>query len=120
MAGSSHTCALLEDKSVECWGRHYDGSSFVNHIAPSLNNAKALVAGRYHTCALKEDKSVECWGKHVGITNINLEETPRILVAGYWHTCALKEDKSITCWGKHNYRSYFLAPGSNSVIVTNP
>ena len=64
--GRSHTCALKEDKSVECWGKHYDkhydGYDYVNHIAPSLNNAKALVAGDDHTCALKEDKSVECWG----------------------------------------------------------
>ena len=32
-------------------------------IAPSLNNATALVAGSSHTCALKEDKSITCWGK---------------------------------------------------------
>ena len=36
--------------------------TYVNHIAPSLNNATALVAGSSHTCALKEDKSVDVLG----------------------------------------------------------
>ena len=121
VAGYSHTCALLEDKSVECWGSDYSGQA----TAPSLNNATALVAGYSHTCALLEDKSVRCWGKHYdrwdGSSHIYVNHiAPSLnnataLVAGYSHTCALLEDKSVRCWGKH----YDEWDGSSHIYVNH-
>ena len=88
MAGDSHTCALLEDKSVECWGSDSEGQA----TAPSLNNAKALVAGYEHTCALKEDKSVECWGSDSywpSDSRPQPEQCESPCGGVYEHTCAL-------------------------------
>ena len=83
VAGYEHTCAILEDKSVECWGK-YDGSSYGQATAPSLNNATALVAGGNHTCALLEDKSVECWGRDSdGQATAPSLNNAKALVAGY-------------------------------------
>jgi alpha-tubulin suppressor-like RCC1 family protein len=91
-AGSSHTCALLDDAdhTVRCWGHNAYGSlghataivdsvmqpsptplvvrfdddpdPLVEHLVP-LTGVSALSAGQYHTCALTSG-SVRCWGNN--------------------------------------------------------
>ncbi len=55
--GENHTCAVLTDNTVRCWGNddyhQTDGGS---------NNVVALAAGSMHTCALLADHTVRCWG----------------------------------------------------------
>ncbi len=80
-AGLNHTCALLNDGRVKCWGRNdsgqtnsYPGDSWAptfvkvpsGTAAPDvpLENVKAIAAGYNHTCALKNDGGVSCWGKN--------------------------------------------------------
>ena len=106
-AGHSHTCALLEDKSVQCWG---SGSQAT---APSLNNASAITAGDDHTCALLEDKSVQCWGRGSQAPSLN---NASAITAGDDHTCALLEDKSVQCWGD-NDEGQATAPSLNNATA---
>lgn len=75
-AGAFHTCALLDDAGVRCWGFGGNGRlgyASKNNIgddeaagtggAVSLNGAAATItAGGSHTCALLTDGSVRCWG----------------------------------------------------------
>lgn len=75
-AGLQHTCALVEDGSVRCWGENEKGQLGLGKtsdvgIAQTPNEAGALalggiaiaiVAGGEHTCALLEDQGVVCWG----------------------------------------------------------
>jgi len=81
-AGSWHTCALLYDKSVKCWGSGGDGvlgygdvqtrgSVFgtMDNLLPVVDlgrgrKAMALSAGTDHTCAILDDKSTKCWGSN--------------------------------------------------------
>ena len=69
--GQSHTCALLSDETVRCWGANYVGQlgdgTTTFHSAPvpvtGLNDARAIAAGARHTCALRRlDDGVVCWG----------------------------------------------------------
>ena len=72
--GSSHTCALLVNKTVKCWGDSRYGQlgrgisyslSSIPSTALDLNyNVKQLVAGGYHTCVLFENGRVKCWGRN--------------------------------------------------------
>ena len=82
-AGGYHTCALLDDDSVKCWGRSNYGQlgvgdpnkrgdgSAAGAMGDSLTavdlgygrTAKHVTAGYYHTCALLNDDSVKCWGE---------------------------------------------------------
>jgi alpha-tubulin suppressor-like RCC1 family protein len=70
-AGASHTCALLSDGSVQCWGNNGDGqlgnatdvgSFSASPLAAGVASATAIAAGLQHTCALLSSGGVSCWG----------------------------------------------------------
>lgn len=70
--GDSHMCALLEDRSVRCWGYNGYGSigdgNTEDVLAPiepeGLEGEFEQVAiGDAHTCALKASGEVWCWGE---------------------------------------------------------
>jgi alpha-tubulin suppressor-like RCC1 family protein len=76
VAGSMHTCVLMEMGEVRCWGLGSDGQlgyGNVNSIGDDEFPATAgdvdvggtvvhLAAGAAHTCALMETGAVRCWG----------------------------------------------------------
>lgn len=81
-AGNHHTCALLDDGTVRCWGANYLGQlgngttgpatclsgSFAFGCATTpvvvseLTDAKDISLGNYHTCAVRHGGSLKCWG----------------------------------------------------------
>lgn len=79
-AGCYHTCALLSDGRIECWGSNAENqlgyavpdvvgdnelpSSYEDLAVSSTPGAHAiqLSAGWGHTCAALSDGSVKCWG----------------------------------------------------------
>lgn len=81
VAGSQHSCALLEDNQVKCWGSSSYGQlglgSTDAHGLTGMGDelplvdlgkgrsARTLAAGRYTTCALLDDDSVKCWGLNI-------------------------------------------------------
>lgn len=78
VGGSSHTCALLDDSSVKCWGRGQSGRLGLGDVVPrggmagemgdslpSVDLAAGvtkLTAGVSHNCALLDSGQVKCWG----------------------------------------------------------
>ena len=76
--GESHSCALLEDASVKCWGRNDHGQLGLGDtvargarasdmgdalpIVPLGAPVRAIAAGANHTCALLDGGQVKCWG----------------------------------------------------------
>lgn len=82
-AGARHTCALLDDRSVKCWGDNARGQlgqgdtlargtgsdtdpGMGDALAPVQlgedRSAVAIAAGADHSCALLDDGAVKCWG----------------------------------------------------------
>ena len=73
--GYHHTCAILDDQSVKCWGRNQDGELGVGSTTSSFNTpqsiaslgtnryAVSLALGQGFTCALLDDGSIKCWGQ---------------------------------------------------------
>jgi alpha-tubulin suppressor-like RCC1 family protein len=81
-AGASHSCALLLDGSIQCWGLNNDGELGTNsHDGPStcyssrdcsptpldvtgITAAQQVSAGGNHTCARTMTGGAECWGRN--------------------------------------------------------
>ncbi|MEY2966296.1 MAG: hypothetical protein RLY50_346, partial [Actinomycetota bacterium] len=76
--GQSHSCALLLNGAVHCWGANqHDQLGFQQTLVPGEvpfvtrltapvavpGRAVALSAGRYFSCATLDDGTVWCWGK---------------------------------------------------------
>ncbi|MGY8699390.1 MAG: RCC1 domain-containing protein, partial [Candidatus Poseidoniales archaeon] len=128
-SGKLHTCAILDDGSVSCWGDSYYGQlgngGTSNQNSPTLTNslgagrtAVALSSGVFHTCAILDNGSVSCWGKggsgQMGSGGNWNEKSPTLtsslgagrtvaLSSGESHTCAILDNGSVSCWGYGNY-----------------
>jgi alpha-tubulin suppressor-like RCC1 family protein len=68
-AGDEHTCALINNGTVKCFGRNDKRQMGIGSATPTqlntvsgLTNVVAISAGSAHTCALKADRTVACWG----------------------------------------------------------
>ncbi|MBZ0221106.1 MAG: hypothetical protein K8I01_11825 [Candidatus Methylomirabilis sp.] len=74
-AGENHTCALLDDSSIRCWGDNSSGqlgsfwpapnlTSSSTLIVPGVSEAVSIAAGLSHSCAALSNKRVFCWGEN--------------------------------------------------------
>jgi len=69
--GWGHSCVLLADGRVQCWGLNDRESLGVpgDHSADpvgvtGLDDAVALATGTSHSCVIRGDGSVACWGSN--------------------------------------------------------
>jgi cysteine-rich repeat protein len=69
-AGGDHTCAVLADGTVWCWGGNLRGqlgdgttdSSNVPVQVSGLSDVVLVAAGYLHTCAVQANGTAWCWG----------------------------------------------------------
>ncbi|MEM7129112.1 MAG: hypothetical protein AAF702_22460 [Chloroflexota bacterium] len=125
-AGYGHTCALMGDGSVKCWGNNAYGqlgnNSWTSSPTPFdviglSGQATAITAGERFTCALMQLGNVKCWGLNangelgnVTTTNSNIpidvSGLPTSVVAieaGEHHTCAQTSSGQMKCWGLNRF-----------------
>jgi alpha-tubulin suppressor-like RCC1 family protein len=100
-AGGSHTCAILEDQTLRCWGGRGEGGVSSGQLGygntepigddefpsaagpvPVGGPVSAVTAGSTHTCAILENGAVRCWGRN---THGQL---------GYGHTDSIGDDET--------------------------
>jgi len=138
-AGGVHTCALLNNGKVKCWGSNDTGQfgdgTYVSHNTaveiPGLSEVLAISAGGEHTCALLSNGEVKCWGKNtsgqLGDGTKQLQSYPVIVAgltnavaisAGGEHTCAILKDGKAKCWGKN--LDGRVGDGSNTRLILSP
>jgi alpha-tubulin suppressor-like RCC1 family protein len=127
-AGDNHTCALLDDGSVWCWGHNSSGQlgdgTTTDSLVPvqvSGLSARAVATGSAHTCAIGDgaltgEGSVWCWGSNADgqlgnnssadssrpVAVQNLSADAQVVATGWEHTCALVSGGSIWCWGDNS------------------
>lgn len=137
-AGSSHTCALLDDGTARCWGfnllRSLGTGSTVNSPVPipvvGLSNAIGISSMGFHTCAVLDDGAVKCWGYNergqigngstygggVDLATVSEIDNAAAIEVGFSHTCALLDDGTVSCWGYNNWGQ--LGNGSTTDSTT--
>jgi alpha-tubulin suppressor-like RCC1 family protein len=142
-AGAYHSCAVLSDRTVECWGRNDSGELGLGlatgpEACPNgtycstspmpvsgLTGVVALALGDAHSCALLTDRTVQCWGlasagelgdgDSTGPEGCNAPNTPIVcstkpvpvtalgdvhrLSAGSASSCAILLNGTVDCWG---------------------
>ena len=71
-AGSQHSCAVLSDRSMKCWGYNQfgqlgDGTSIGRNSPVSvqgLSSVSMVAGGSGHTCAVTTSGVAKCWGSN--------------------------------------------------------
>ncbi|MDB4819411.1 hypothetical protein OAH59_03035 [Euryarchaeota archaeon] len=73
-AGHAHTCAILDNESLYCWGRNHvgqlgDGTTLARNIPvlvnlPSERTAISVSSEGWHGCAILDNSSLYCWGNN--------------------------------------------------------
>ena len=136
-AGDGHTCALLENDRVKCWGANMYGQlglgdaehrgddpnemgDFLPFVDLGRVDVRKVIAHYEHTCALLANGSVKCWGDNkygqlgLGDTAIrgllptdmgdnlpavNLGRAVLQVDLGYGYTCFLLDSRGMKCVG---------------------
>jgi alpha-tubulin suppressor-like RCC1 family protein len=139
-AGEAHTCAILDNDALKCWGSGTQGQLGLGDGAYHGNDpgemgealfpvnlgtgrhAVAIGAGQHHTCAVLDDKTMKCWGEG-GVGQLGQGSTATLgnglgemgdalpaidlgggrtvlrLAVGWTHTCAVTDDQQLRCFG---------------------
>ncbi len=127
-ASSGHTCAILDNASVKCWGDGTEGQlgdgSFGDETTPLAQpnpvtaalpaGAIAIATGTDHSCAVLVGGGLSCWGGNaegqlgLGSTTQHATPVPVLLgsgrtavavSAGGAQTCTVLDDGTARCWG---------------------
>lgn len=121
-AGQHHTCAVLADGSLWCWGSWFGhragglGDERVPVKVAGVSGLTRICAGVGHGCALTGDGRVLCWGRNgfgeAGQSPRRAQifppaEVPALtgatqLTCGLHHTCVLLGGHA-RCWGRNDY-----------------
>jgi alpha-tubulin suppressor-like RCC1 family protein len=122
VGGYDHSCALISNGTVRCWGSNElgqigDGTTterLTPRIVTGITSATRITAGSSHTCALLSGRTVKCWGNNANgqlgdgtTTQRNAPKTVPGLTgvvsidAGFFHTCAVLSSGAIKCWGSN-------------------
>ena len=113
--GDRHSCALLTNGTMKCWGSNYYGQlgdgTYTDRTTPFC-----VTGGTQHSCAVLTNGTMKCWGRNnhgqlgdgtttdsttpVGVSGIT---TARSIALGDRHSCALLTDGTMKCWGSNYY-----------------
>jgi alpha-tubulin suppressor-like RCC1 family protein len=123
-AGADHSCAVLDDGSVWCWGSNGNLQLGIPDVTAEpggplqvmdLGGAAIDVSsGAAHSCALLQGGTVRCWGSNAyyrlghggpqedsAVVSVAELEGVSMISAGSVTSCALLDDGQVRCWGTY-------------------
>ena len=121
-AGNLHTCALMSDRTVRCWGSNAQGEIGNNGVGTvvstpttvqSLTGIASISVGGGHACAVTTAGALKCWGRNsegqlgdrttlqrmVPVDVPGMSSGVIAVSAGEFHTCAIITGGGVVCWG---------------------
>lgn len=143
-----HTCAILDNGDLACWGQNHKGQlgngTTTSVLSPTKVNVgtgrtvKQLALGPAYTCVILDNDTVKCWGQNTngelgnGTTtdltspptnpvDLGSGRTAKSISAGASHVCAILDNDKVKCWGL-NYFGEIGIGGSTgpNVKITTP
>lgn len=121
--GVQHSCALLANGHVWCWGggQEIGASTGIAMISGTPPGIQRLSLGLDHSCALTTT-AIYCWGDNgqsqctgdgtsasmIGPSPVVVTGTPLAIAAGREMTCAIVDQSGsarLVCWGKDMFGS---------------
>ena len=81
-AGDNHTCAILDNESVKCWGANASGQLGLGHTNIRGDNSSLM-------------------GDNLLAVDLGSDRTAKAIAAGYAHTCAILDNSLVKCWGSN-------------------
>ncbi len=137
-AGGYHSCALMNDNEVKCWGDNSSGQlgngGTESKVSPmtvsNLSDVDTIYAGNSHTCALTIGDRAKCWGWNtygqVGndstnnvLTPVNVSNLDNNIIQiapANTYTCAVTDGGKARCWGDNNYGQLGIGTTTNSSV----
>src|SRR5262249_2750964 len=130
-AGVLHTCALISNGSVQCWGDNFDGAlgdgTTTDRLTPvtvlsapfiPLSNVLAVAGSTsFGTCVLIADGTARCWGENAAGRLGNNSTVPSFsssavqvsgltqavaIATGGGQACSIVGNGGVFCWGADN------------------
>jgi alpha-tubulin suppressor-like RCC1 family protein/cytoskeletal protein CcmA (bactofilin family) len=139
-SGGMHTCAILSNGTVNCWGTNDNGQlgngSTAASAAPvsvsGLSDAVQIVTGYAHSCARRSTGQIACWGanesgelgdgsttaRSAPVTVTGISDAVQV-AAGHDHTCARRSSGQVVCWGANATGQLGNASSANSSAPVN-
>ena len=116
-----HTCAILRDDRIKCWGYNGngqlgDGTQDTRYAPTQVLNLGGipidLALGEYHSCAVMIDGSVKCWGDGVvtPTTVLNQYITAVRIYGSAARQCIRDVKGVVACWGSSEGFDSLLYP----------
>jgi len=78
--GDTHTCAILDDNTVKCWGFNTNGQLGLGDV-----NARG--------------DGITEMGDNLPTVSLGTGRTATQISAGFEHTCAILDNATVKCWG---------------------
>ena len=138
-AGDNHTCGILADGSVWCWGSDDSGQlgdgMTANSVVPKKitalpQSAKSIAAGTVNTCAILKDATLWCWGSnangnlgvgdtspHTGPQQVTSLSGVAHVAVGDAHACAINSANNLFCWGDNGFGAVGNGTSGNEVLT---
>jgi alpha-tubulin suppressor-like RCC1 family protein len=126
VSGANHSCALLDNNNVKCWGMNnfrqlgtptntVPYSSTPVDVPNLSNNITQIASMSDHTCGIHAGGAISCWGADSygqlgdgtvapfkgAVDVVGLGTEARQISTGVQHSCALIKGGGIKCWGSN-------------------
>ena len=98
-AGNGHTCALLNNHTVKCWGRGSNGQLGYENTTTIGDNSGEM-------------------GPALSSVSLGTGRSALQLAVGSNHTCVVLDDATAKCWGLNNYGQLARASSAGSAAST--
>ncbi len=153
--GGNHTCVILDNGSVKCWGDNGygqlglgddDAHTTMGDALATVDlgagrTAKAISAGDNHTCAILDNDTLKCWGLgssgqlglgdssnrgdgpnemggNLPAVNLGTGAVPKAISSAYRQNCVILTTNAVKCWGYNSFGQ--LGNGNGIVQGTSP